>query len=360
MTGPRSPDPGSTLSYADAGVDIEAGNEAVARIRSLVARARRPEQIDDIGGFAGMFAVPPGLEDPVLVSCADGVGTKLMVAIAAGRHDTVGIDLVAMNVNDLVCTGAEPLFLLDYIACGKLQPTVIEQIVSGIVEGCTQAGCALLGGETAEMPGMYADDHYDLAAFAVGVVPRKAALGPHRVRTGDVVLGLPSSGLHSNGYSLARKALLDPAHAGLALTDPLPGTDVTVQDALLTPTRIYVRAMKQAMRAAADAVHAAAHITGGGLIENPPRAIGSEQAMELDLSGVRSPPILAAIAAQGVSADEMRRTFNGGLGLLLVVDADAAAVIADALADAGEPCLRLGTVVPRTSAEPSVRFLSNA
>ena len=210
------------LTYAQAGVDIDAGNEAVRRIKNLVAGTRRPEQIGDIGGFAGLMGLPTGLVDPVLVACTDGVGTKLLVAIALDRHDTVGIDLVAMNVNDLLVAGAAPLFLLDYIACGKLKPDFVEAIVRGVVEGCRQAGCALIGGETAEMPGLYDNGHYDLAAFAVGVVERAKVLGPDRVRAGDVALGLRSSGLHSNGYSLARKALLGLAALVGVRPDELP------------------------------------------------------------------------------------------------------------------------------------------
>lgn len=335
------------LSYRGAGVDIDAGNEAVARIAKLVARTRRPEQLGDLGGFAGAFAMPQGVVDPVLVSCADGVGTKLLVAIAMDQHDTVGIDLVAMNVNDLVVTGADPMFVLDYVACGKLDPAAIESIVAGVVEGCVRSGAALLGGETAELPGMYADGHYDLAAFAVGVVGKGEMLGPDRVREGDVVLGLPSSGLHSNGYSLARRALLDPEHGALALTDPLP-TDpsTTVGAALLVPTTIYVPHMKAAR--GTGALHAAAHITGGGLVENPPRVLPDELAVELDLGAVQRPAVLQAIAAQGVDEAEMRRTFNCGVGMLLVVDPDGATAVSQAVTAAGLSPVALGRIVRRT------------
>ncbi len=345
------------LSYRSAGVDIEAGNEAVRRIKALVAQTRRPEQVGDLGGFAGMIGLPGGMHEPLLVSCADGVGTKLLVAIAADRHDTVGIDLVAMNVNDLVVCGAKPLFVLDYIACDKLRPARIEAIVAGVVEGCRQSSAALLGGETAELPGMYADNHYDLAAFAVGVVERQAVLGPSRVKPGDAVLALPSCGLHSNGYSLARKALLDPEHAGLRFDDPLP-TDpsTTVADALLTPTRIYVRAFAAITALSGAPLHAAAHITGGGLIENPPRMLPAGLAMELELGPVALPPVLAAIADQGVSSDEMRRTFNCGVGMLLAVHPDAVTQVQDALAAIDEPSIAVGRIVPRTGDQPSVMF----
>ena len=344
------------LSYSDAGVDIDAGNEAVKRIARLVGRTRRPEQVGELGGFAGMFAVPSGMKDPVLVSCTDGVGTKLLVAIAMDEHDTVGIDLVAMNVNDLVVTGAQPLFVLDYIACAKVVPETIEAIVSGIVEGCVQSSAALLGGETAELPGMYAPGHYDLAAFAVGVVERHQTLGPARVRAGDVVLALPSSGLHSNGYSLARKALLSPDYAGLSLTDPLP-TDpgTTVGAALLQPTTIYVQHLAAA-RAAGGGLHAAAHITGGGLVENPGRALPPHLAMELDLGDVVLPPVLAAVAQQGIEAAELRRTFNCGVGMLLIVDPDSAPAIAAGIAaHDGMHAVAIGTVLARRG-DPQVRL----
>ncbi|MEM6995487.1 MAG: phosphoribosylformylglycinamidine cyclo-ligase [Myxococcota bacterium] len=347
--------PRAGLSYRDAGVDIDAGNEAVQRIARLVSRTRRPEQLGALGGFAGMFSMPSGLTDPVLVSCADGVGTKLLVAIAMEKHDTVGIDLVAMNVNDLIVTGADPMFVLDYIACAAVVPATIEALVAGVVEGCVQSSAALLGGETAELPGMYAEGHYDLAAFAVGVVERAKTLGPDRVRAGDVVLGLPSSGLHSNGYSLARKALLSEAHAGLALGDPLPSDpNVSVGQALLTPTKIYVPHL-EAARSAGDGLHAAAHITGGGLVENPPRALPDTLAMDLDLGAVTLPPVLAAVAAAGVDTAEMRRTFNCGVGMLLVVDPDAVAAVTEAVAAVGEPPVALGRVVPR-SGDPQVHL----
>lgn len=345
------------LSYRAAGVDIEAGNEAVRRIKALVQSTRRPEQVSDIGGFAGMMALPAGLRQPLLVSCTDGVGTKLLVAIAMDRHDTVGIDLVAMSVNDLLVTGAEPLFLLDYIACAKLEPDTIEALVRGIVEGCRQSGCSLLGGETAELPGMYSPGHYDLAAFAVGVVERDAVLGPDRVREGDVVLALPSSGLHSNGYSLARKALLHPEHGGLQLHDPLPGGHgQTVGEALLEPTRIYAPAFAT-LRALPEApVHAAAHITGGGLVENPPRVLPPGLAIELSLAAVPRPAVFQAIAAQGVTEDEMRLVFNCGVGMLLVVDAAAVSAVQTALAARDEPSFEVGRVVTRGAHAPAVLF----
>lgn len=350
---------GSSLTYADAGVSIDAGNEAVRRISQLVATTRRPEQLDGIGGFAGMMRLPSHVRNPVLVSCTDGVGTKLLVAIAAGKHDTVGIDLVAMNVNDLVVTGAEPLFVLDYVATGKLAPGHIEAIVAGVCEGCRQSGASLIGGETAELPGMYADGHYDLAATAVGVVDETRVLGRDRVCAGDKVVALPSSGLHSNGYSLARKALLDPAHGALALDAPFPdGDGRTVAEVLLEPTRIYVKPLLAAREALDARMHAAAHITGGGLIENPPRALTDALAVSLNLSALDRPAVFRAIAAQGVAEDEMRRTFNCGVGMLVYVDGDAGDAAVQAFADAGQPAAIVGEVVDRDGG-PQVRFVGD-
>ncbi len=343
-----------SLSYRDAGVDIDAGNEAVRRIRSLVASTRRPEQLGDIGGFAGMIGLPSGMKTPVLVSCADGVGTKLLVAIAAGVHDTVGIDLVAMNVNDLICTGARPLFLLDYIATGALKPGIVESIVAGIADGCRQSGCALLGGETAELPGMYSEGHYDLAAFAVGVVDKDSRLQTKNVRPGHIAIGVLSSGLHSNGYSLARRALLDPEFGGLSLQDTFPGTESSVADVLLTPTRIYVKAVAAAL--SVGGVDSAAHITGGGLLENPPRALPKDTTVEIDISAIPPSPVFEAIAAQGVDPQEMLRTFNSGVGMMLFAAPDAVDTIIAALESAGERAVRMGRVVA-SSGPAGVRFV---
>ncbi|MBX7083294.1 MAG: phosphoribosylformylglycinamidine cyclo-ligase [Nannocystaceae bacterium] len=353
--GPNAAAPAAGLSYRDAGVDIDAGNEAVERIKRLVATTRRPEQLSDLGGFAGLMGLPKGMAEPVLVSCTDGVGTKLLVAIAMDRHDTVGIDLVAMNVNDLLVTGAQPLLLLDYIAVGKLVPTQIEALVAGVVEGCRQSGCALLGGETAELPGLYAEGHYDLAAFAVGVVDRAKILGPARVLAGDVVLALRSSGLHSNGYSLARRALLEVG--GLGLQQPLPGGDgESVGEAMLRPTTIYARAFAAIRDLPGAPLHAAAHITGGGLIDNPPRALPPGLAQRLDLAAVPRPAVLRAIAAQGVAEPEMLRTFNCGIGMLLYVERTRVDEVAAALAATGEPATVVGEVVVREPGMPEVLF----
>ena len=332
------------ITYRDAGVDIDAGDALVERIKPLVKKTFRKEVMGGLGGFGALFAMPTGYKEPVLVSGTDGVGTKLKVAFATGRHDTIGIDLVAMCVNDIVVSGAEPLFFLDYFASGKLSVDTGVAIVGGIAEGCKQAGCALVGGETAELPGMYPDGEYDLAGFAVGVVEKSAILDGSKVAVGDLVLGLPSSGLHSNGYSLARRVLLE--HAKLPLSD--------VGEALLTPTRIYVNAVRAAI--ATGAVHAAAHITGGGLVENPPRILRQGLGMRLRESSWPELPIFARIAALGpVERQEMRRTFNCGLGMLLVVDRTRGDEVAAALRALDEPVFEVGEIIAGTG-EPVVEF----
>jgi phosphoribosylformylglycinamidine cyclo-ligase len=316
-----------SITYRDAGVDIDAGDELVERIKPHARSTTRPEVIGGLGGFGGLFAMPKGLEEPVLVSGTDGVGTKLKVAFATGKHDTIGIDLVAMCVNDIAVTGAEPLFFLDYYASGKLEVSVGEQIVKGIAEGCRQAGCALIGGETAELPGMYTDGEYDLAGFAVGVVERKKILDGSRIAPGDKVIGVASSGLHSNGYSLARKVLKLEEHAA----------------ALLEPTRIYVKAIRAAM--AAGDVKGVAHITGGGLVENPPRILADGLVMRLDEKSWPEPAVFAAIAKAGVERAEMRRTFNCGLGLTIVTPAADAEKVRRAVESAGEKAFLVGEIV---------------
>jgi phosphoribosylformylglycinamidine cyclo-ligase len=333
--------PAGGLTYKDAGVDIDAGNEVVRRIRHLVVSTQTEGVISELGGFGGLFALPPGLTEPVLVSGTDGVGTKLRLAFDLGIHDTVGVDLVAMCVNDIAVCGARPLFFLDYFATGELSPEQAHDVIAGIAEGCRQAGCALLGGETAELPGFYSKGEYELAGFAVGVVERSSMITGAAVAAGDRVLGLASSGLHSNGYSLARKALLEVQGLGLdAQPAPLPQP---VGRALLTPTRIYARTVG----ALCDRlpVHGFAHITGGGLVDNPPRILGPGLAMVLEPSRWTVPPIFELIAAAGVPVEEMRRTFNLGIGMLVVVDprhADEARAIAEA---AGETVFDIGEVV---------------
>ncbi len=305
------------LTYKDAGVDIDAGEALVDRIAPLAKATTRPEVLGGIGGFAALCRIPTGYVEPILVSGTDGVGTKLKTALASGRHGTIGIDLVAMCVNDVLVTGAEPLFFLDYFATGALDVDVAASVIAGIADGCKQAGCALVGGETAELPGLYHGRDYDLAGFCVGVVER-AEIRPRArdLAAGDVVIGLPSAGLHSNGHSLARKVVLDVLQLPLdAKPELLEGASVA--DELLRPTLIYADAFR-ALRG--QPWKAAAHITGGGLIENPPRIFGDDAlAVELDHATWDRPAIMKLIATAGVSDDEMLRTFNCGLGMIVVV-----------------------------------------
>ncbi|CAM5765168.1 phosphoribosylformylglycinamidine cyclo-ligase [Labrys miyagiensis] len=341
----------NSLTYADAGVDIDAGNAMVDAIKPLVRATRRVGADAEIGGFGGLFDLKAcGFKDPVLVAANDGVGTKLKVAIETGIHDTVGIDLVAMSVNDLVVQGAEPLFFLDYFATGKLAPGQGVAIVKGIAEGCTDAGCALIGGETAEMPGMYADGDYDLAGFAVGAVERDAILPRGGVAEGDVILGLASSGVHSNGYSLVRKIV---SLSGLAWDAPAPfGEGGTLGQALLTPTRIYVKPLLAALKATGTAIKALAHITGGGFPDNIPRVLPDGIGASIDLAAIKPPPVFGWLSRTGgVEEREMLRTFNCGVGMIVVTAAGDAEAVEKALAEAGLPPMRLGTVVRQESAE---------
>lgn len=342
---PKSGRANAPLTYRDAGVDIDAGDALVEAIKPLAASTRRPGANADLGGFGGLFDLKAaGFSDPILVAATDGVGTKLRVAIEAGKHDTVGIDLVAMCVNDLVVQGAEPLMFLDYYATGKLEVAVARDVVAGIAEGCRQAGCGLIGGETAEMPGMYSEGDYDLAGFSVGAVERDRVLERDRVADGDIVLGLSSSGVHSNGYSLVRRVI---ARSGLAWDAPAPfepGTSLA--EALLAPTRIYVKPCLAALET--GGVHGFVHVTGGGLVENPPRVYGEGLAMRLDLAAWTPPAIFPWLArAGGIEPREMLRTFNCGLGMLVVVAADAVEAVEAALADSGEMAFRVGRIEPR-------------
>jgi phosphoribosylformylglycinamidine cyclo-ligase len=332
------------LTYRDAGVDIDAGDALVDRIKPLAARTRIPEVLAGVGGFAGLCALPAGLEEPVLVSGTDGVGTKLKLAFTMDVHDTVGIDLVAMCVNDVITVGARPLFFLDYFASGKLDVDRAEAVVRGIAEGCTQAGCALLGGETAELPGFYVDGEYDLAGFAVGVVERARLLDGSKPRAGDVLLGVASSGLHSNGYSLARKALLE--HGGLALDAHEPALGETVGEALMRPTRIYAKAVAAAL--VAGDVHAICHVTGGGIPGNLPRVLPDGLGADVDLAPIDRPPVFDLIQQIGrVDEAEMLRAFNVGVGLVLVVPPESEHAVQRALVAAGEEAHRIGGVVSR-------------
>ncbi len=336
------------LTYADAGVDIDAGNAFVEAIKPAVKSTRRPGADGAIGGFGGVFDLKAaGYEDPLLIAANDGVGTKLKIAIESGKHDTIGIDLVAMCVNDLIVQGAEPLFFLDYYATGKLDPEVAGAVVTSIAEGCKQANCALIGGETAEMPGMYSKGDYDLAGFSVGAVERGALLPRGDIASGDVLLGLASSGVHSNGYSLVRR-IVESTDIGWA--DPAPfAPEQSMADALLTPTRIYVRAVLAALKNNSG-IKALAHITGGGLEENLPRVLPEEITAVIDLDAIACPPGFNWLARSGgVNQSEMLRTFNCGIGMVLVVDKSQVETIQNDLEQAGETVVMLGETIPRKS-----------
>ena len=334
------------LTYSDAGVDIDAGNLMVEKIKPLVRSTKRPGSDTEIGGFGGLFDLKAaGFVDPILVAANDGVGTKLKVAIDAGIHTTVGIDLVAMCVNDLVVQGAEPLLFLDYYATGKLDPDQGAAIVQGIAAGCREAGCALIGGETAEMPGMYSHGDYDLAGFAVGAAERGELLPAGDIAEGDVILGLSSSGVHSNGFSLVRKIV---ELSGLGWDAPAPfAADKTLGAALLTPTRIYVKPLLKAIKET-KALKALAHITGGGFPENIPRVLPKHLAAEIDLSSIQVPAVFSWLAKTGgVAQNEMLRTFNCGIGMIVVVSAENADTVTSALEAEGETVARLGRMVAR-------------
>ena len=342
------------LTYAQAGVDIDAGIRMVELIKPLVRATARPGADAEIGGFGGLFDLKrAGFTDPVLVAANDGVGTKVKVAIDTGRHDTIGIDLVAMSVNDLVVQGAEPLFFLDYYACGKLEPEIGAAVVAGISIGCRQAGCALIGGETAEMPGLYQGDDYDLAGFAVGAVERGEVLPRADIAQGDVVIGLASSGVHSNGYSLVRKVI---AKSGLSWETPAPfAPEQTLGEAILTPTRIYVKSCLAAIRQT-KAVKGLAHITGGGFPDNIPRVLPKGLGARIDLGKVPVAPVFKWLASEGnIAQNEMLRTFNCGIGMIVIAAPKNAAAVADAFTRAGERTVTLGEVV-RAANEPRVVY----
>ena len=329
------------LTYADSGVDIDAGNDLVERIKPAAKRTARPGVMAGLGGFGALFDLKgAGYEDPILVAATDGVGTKLRIAIDTGNVDTIGIDLVAMCVNDLVCQGAEPLFFLDYFATGKLDTDSAARIIEGIAKGCEASGCALIGGETAEMPGMYEAGDFDLAGFAVGAMERGADL-PADVAEGDVLLGLASDGVHSNGYSLVRAVV---AQSGLEWGTDCPWGEGSLGAALLAPTRLYVKQALAAVRA--GGVHALAHITGGGLTENLPRVLPEGLGAEIDLNAWDLPPVFKWLAAEGgMSQPEMLKTFNAGVGMVLSVSADQADALTALLTEEGETVYRLGQVV---------------
>jgi len=333
------------LTYGEAGVDIDAGNRMVDLIKPLVRATARPGADAEIGGFGGLFDLArTGFRDPVLVAATDGVGTKVKIAIDTGRHETIGIDLVAMSVNDLVVQGAEPLFFLDYFACSKLDPEVGAKVVAGIAEGCRLSGCALIGGETAEMPGLYQTGDYDLAGFAVGAAERGTILPRKDIAAGDVVLGLASSGIHSNGFSLARKVV---ERSGLSWDAPAPfDPSRSLGEAMIVPTRLYVKSCLAAIRKT-GAVKALAHITGGGFPDNIPRALPKSLGVHLDLSKVDVLPVFKWMAQTGdIAEQEMLRTFNCGIGMIAIVPASEAKAVIATLTEAGETVVQFGEVVP--------------
>ena len=340
--------------YAAAGVDIDAGNRMVELIKPLVRGTARAGADAEIGGFGGLFDLKAaGYTDPILVAANDGVGTKVKIAIETGRHDTIGIDLVAMSVNDLVVQGAEPLFFLDYFACGKLDPDIGAKVVAGIAAACRESNCALIGGETAEMPGVYHGDDYDLAGFAVGAVSRAQLLPRADIAPGDVVVGLASTGVHSNGFSLVRRIAAD---AGLSWDQPAPfEPSRSLGEALLTPTRLYVRSCLAAIRQT-GAVKALAHITGGGFTENIPRVLPKNLAVSIDLDRVPVLPVFKWLASSGrIGEQEMLRTFNCGIGMVAVLDPGSATAAIDCFAANGETVVQLGEIVP-ASGDARVNF----
>ncbi|MBV1701633.1 MAG: phosphoribosylformylglycinamidine cyclo-ligase [Hyphomicrobiales bacterium] len=348
--------PKTPLTYAAAGVDIDAGNAMVEGIKPVVRATARPGADSEIGGFGGLFDLKAaGFRDPILVAANDGVGTKVKIAAETGLHDTIGIDLVAMCVNDIVVQGAEPLFFLDYFATSALDPEMGRAIVTGIARGCIEAGCALIGGETAEMPGIYARGDYDLAGFCVGAAERGQLLPKPDVAAGDVVLGLASSGVHSNGFSLVRRIV---AGSGLGFDAPAPfATEVPMRlgEALLIPTRIYVKPLLKVIRETGD-IKALAHITGGGFPDNIPRVLPKGLSAVLDLGSIKVPPVFKWLAKTGgVEPHEMLRTFNCGIGMVAIVAANAVERVMAALAQAGEPAILLGKLVDGHPDEP-VRY----
>ncbi len=332
-----------SLTYSGAGVDITKGNEAVELMKPLVKSTFRKEVCTDLGGFGGLFAIDKDkYEEPILVSGTDGVGTKLKIAFEMGKHDTIGIDAVAMCVNDVLVNGAEPLFFLDYLAVGKCEPEQVAAVVSGIAEGCRQAGCALIGGETAEMPGFYPVGEYDVAGFTVGIVDKKKMIDGSKICAGDVVLGLPSTGVHSNGFSLARKVLLE--YAGLKMDEEVASLGAKLGDVILTPTRIYVKTILELIEKAE--IKGMAHITGGGLLENIPRVLPADCQVHLDTTTWPMLPIFQLIQEKGnVEKREMYRTFNMGIGFVMIVDAENAEKVKAACAAMDQPVYQIGSVV---------------
>ena len=335
----------TSISYRDAGVDMEAGDALVEQIKPYAKRTMRPEVLAGIGGFGSLFEMPKKFKNPVLVSGTDGVGTKLKLAFELNKHDTVGIDLVAMSVNDILVQGAEPLFFLDYFACGKLEVGTAAQVIKGIAEGCEQSGCALVGGETAEMPGMYPAGEYDLAGFAVGCVDKESIINGTTIAAGDVVLGLASSGAHSNGYSLIRKLI---ANSGIDFESDFHGKPF--KDVVMAPTRIYVKPLLQLI--ATLPVKGMAHITGGGITENVPRVLPAGLTAEIKKGSWTTPPLFTWLQAQGnVTDSEMYKTFNCGIGMVVIVAKDQAAAAQKLLSDAGESVFEIGSIRTQQAGE---------
>ncbi len=335
----------TSISYRDAGVDMEAGDALVEQIKPYAKRTMRPEVLAGIGGFGSLFEMPKKFKKPVLVSGTDGVGTKLKLAFELNKHDTVGIDLVAMSVNDILVQGAEPLFFLDYFACGKLEVGTAAQVIKGIAEGCEQSGCALVGGETAEMPGMYPAGEYDLAGFAVGCVDKESIINGTTIAAGDVVLGLASSGAHSNGYSLIRKLI---ANSGIDFESDFHGKPF--KDVVMAPTRIYVKPLLQLI--ATLPVKGMAHITGGGITENVPRVLPAGLTAEIKKGSWTMPPLFTWLQAQGnVTDSEMYKTFNCGIGMVVIVANEQAAAAQKLLSDAGESVFEIGSIRAQQAGE---------
>ena len=340
------------LSYKGAGVDIDAGEELVKNIKPLAAKTKRDGLFGGIGGFGALFEIPKHYKQPILVTGTDGVGTKLRLALDIGRHNTIGIDLVAMSVNDILVQGAEPLFFLDYFSCGKLDVERATEVVSGIAKGCELSGCALIGGETAEMPGMYAGEEYDLAGFAVGAVERNKIITGDHISTGDALLGLSSSGAHSNGYSLIRKIL---TKSGAKL-DQKVGNQ-TLGDLLIEPTRIYVSSILNALKT--EQIKGLAHITGGGIIENIPRILPEHLAAEIDLKSWPRSELFQWLQANGnVDDEEMLRVFNCGIGMVVICPAEQSVALSQTLESTGETVFRIGTVVNRKGREHQTRLVN--
>jgi len=348
------------ITYKDAGVDIVAGDSLVSKIKPFAEKTKRPEVLDSIGGFAGLFALGGGYKHPTLVSSTDGVGTKLTIALNAGQHSSIGIDLVAMCVNDILVVGAEPLFFLDYLACGKLSVRTASEIIEGISKGCTLANCTLLGGETAEMPGMYEPGGYDLAGFTVGIVEKENIIDGANVREGDVVLGITSSGLHSNGYSLVRLILekvFGPNYLDLTLSYKIASESDSLFELIMRPTKIYVNCIYHLLKEAFSKVHAIAHITGGGPMGNIIRSIPQQYKCVLEASNFPIPPVMEWLREEGnLSNEEFFRVFNGGIGMTLVVEKDAVEQVSSLIKKSGEQVVYLGVVRSRSALESQIEI----